>query len=165
LPPPTQVPPTQPPPTPESTEPSDAIVPVFGDTQGLEGYVTLPGFSPPAPDPLVFTTELVFQQVVYDPDEGNADGDGIETVTFAITEDDTGETVHNRTEDAVRYCVFGGGEPDCTVLDFADANFTWPDGLPINNGFHTAEISVDAEDPDKDGASWRFTFEIQLPNP
>ena len=89
---------------------------------------------------------LVFQVEAYDPNRGNNDGDGIENVKHEIFGPD-GERVYERTEGNVRYCAFAGGEPDCNIFDFADANFRWPGtDKQVEFGRHTLRATVKATD-------------------
>ena len=82
---------------------------------------------------MVFGDRIVFQAEVFDENVGQTDGAGIESVTFTIR-DETGEKVHERTERNAGYCVFGGGEPDCTVWRFSEHGDKWPDGASLNPG-------------------------------
>ena len=63
---------------------------------------------------------------------GSTDGAGIESVTFIIR-DETGKKVHERTERNAGYCVFGGGEPDCTVWRFSEHGDKWPGGAGLTS--------------------------------
>ena len=83
----------------------------------------LPGFAPyEVADPMVFGDRIVFQAEVFDKEVGQTDGAGIESVTFTIR-DENGDIVHERTERNPGYCVFGGGEPDCTVWRFSEHGY------------------------------------------
>jgi hypothetical protein len=75
---------------------------------------------------------LVFRVEAYDLLVGQTDGSGIDFVELLIL-DETGNTVHSRTERLARYCAFGG-EDDCTAWSFAENNFLWPGGEPIQSG-------------------------------
>jgi len=157
-------PPTPIPPTP--TPPIYANVPVDGGLGDLLGEVILPGVAPPAPDPLVFTSQIVFRVLVRDPQVGNQDGAGIDSVDFTILQvnpDGSEVAVHARTERVSGYCAFGGGEPDCMVWVFAEHGNTWPDGSAVVSGPHRAEMSLHPRNPNRQGANWRFTFDIALP--
>jgi hypothetical protein len=123
--------------------------------------VTLPGFSPAqASQPMVFTDRLVFQVQVHDSSVGTADGAGIDHVRFTIT-DDRGQQVHYRQENTPGYCVFGGGEPDCTVLNFAEAGYKWPDGGTIYPGSYS--VAIDIQPHNGDTVTWEWSFDIQFP--
>ena len=111
-------------------------------------------------DPMVFRERMVFRVEVFDTRAGLVDGAGIRDVTFQIV-DPHGEVVYQRTERTAGYCAFGGGEPDCNVLVFAEAGNRWPEGPPITNGEHVAEIDIvplEGED-----TQWRWRFEIDIP--
>jgi hypothetical protein len=137
------------------------LVPGGGD--GLQGQVRLPGLPSTDPENLVFTDRIIFYMEVFDSDVGAQDGDGIDHVDFTITDNDSGETVHTHTEDTAKYCVFGGGEPDCNVFVFEDNNHLWPEtNLPVHDGSYNVNVHVVADDLDKEG-DWNFDFEIQQP--
>ena len=159
----TPVPPTETPvpatnsPTPQQVDP---IVPGFGDPRGLAGEIRLPGYTGPLDLPL-FGDRVVFQLKVRDPDAGNHDGAGIIAVNFSIT-GPQGNTVHEQREQNAAYCPFGnpGNSPKCTVWVFADHANQWPNGDPVCEGVYTANMNVETDNPNKDGALWRFQFRI-----
>jgi hypothetical protein len=91
------------------------------------------------------TTSLVFRVYAHKPVSSKVDGEGIESVDFTIT-NSSGGRVHYRQERQAGYCAFGGGEPDCTVLDFAKSSYTWPDGAKITNGTYTLKVIVNSKD-------------------
>jgi hypothetical protein len=167
IPTPTAIPPTNtPPPTP--TRPLFALVPVDGGQSDLEGQIIIPGFTldglkGPEYDGVIFRDRLVFQVEVYDPNRGNHDGAGIEKVNIKIFDPD-GNKVHERTENNAGYCVFGGGEPDCNVFRFDQNNYRWPEeGQPaIENGRHSVQIDITAEDNQTE--TWNWSFWIQKNN-
>lgn len=76
---------------------------------------------------------LVFQVEAYDPTVGQTNGSGIDFVELQIL-DEAGNPVHARTERNASYCAFGGGESNCTVWSFAENNYLWPGGQPIQPG-------------------------------
>ena len=104
--------------------------------------VLLPGFSQSAvKNPMIFGDSLVFQVEVFDETVGKRDGDGIASVTFSIS-DESGKVVHQRTETTSRYCVFGGGEPDCAVWQFSKQGDHWPGGAALHYGEHDVQITI-----------------------
>ena len=128
---------------------------IEGDTGKIRATIVWPDYGGPA------TTELVFWVEARNPQVGKSDGAGIKSVDFVLT-DSNGQTVYSHTENASRYCGFGGGEPDCTVFRFADYNFNWPGtNLPIQNDDYTLTAIVNAAD----GNQWNGsgTFSIKLP--
>lgn len=152
------------PPTPTNTpvpQRADPFVPGGGDPKGLIGRMLLPGYGgAPQVDVPVFSQQIVFRLFVYDPDFGNNDGAGINSVDMQIT-DPNGLVVQSRTEQNAAYCVFGGGEPDCSVWKFAEHNNQWPNGTPVCRGQgYQAIMTVDAKNDNNDGALWRFNFDI-----
>ena len=119
----------------------------------------LPGFAPhQITDPMVFRDRIVFQAEVFDRNVGISDGDGIESVTFTIR-DETGNIVHQRTERNPGYCVFGGGEPDCTVWRFAQNKYRWPDGADLRPGGHDAQIVIRPKNGDE--VTWFWNFRVE----
>jgi hypothetical protein len=159
--------PTSVPPTP--TPPLIVDVPVDGGQSELEGQIIIPGFKPeklkgPEFDGVIFRDRLVFQVEVYDPSQGNKDGAGIEKVKITIERLEDNQIVHERTENNAGYCVFGGGEPDCNVLVFAQSNNKWPEkGQPtIENGLHKAFIEITTKDNEIE--NWNWSFWIQRKN-
>jgi hypothetical protein len=166
----TQPPPTATAPQPSPTPISIAVLPVDGsdgnrslgnDHPVKEGRnISLPGFAPyEVSDPMVFRERMVFQVEVFDRNVGTNDGDGIDHVRFTIF-DDLGRQVHYRQENNAGYCVFGGGEPDCTVLNLADAGYRWPDGELIYPGNYSAVIDI--KPTNGDAVQWFWSFSIQF---
>ncbi|MEZ5943681.1 MAG: hypothetical protein R3C18_19980 [Planctomycetaceae bacterium] len=90
--------------------------------------------------------ELVFQVAAHDPNVGNRDGDGIANVDTQIYGPD-GALVWR--ESNAGYCAFGGGEPDCTVLDLAGYGDQWPDGQPMRQGTHRLHAIVHGQNGDQ----------------
>lgn len=156
---------TEAPPT-DSPPPQDVvgqIVPAFGTSNGLEGEIRIHNYPGAVPEVPIVQQSIAFRLQVHDPAAGDQDGAGITSVDFFITDLNSGETVHERTERVPGYCAFGGGEPVCDVFDFAENDFTWTNGQPIANGFYEVQAIVHTQDVGKDGANWGFTFEVRLP--
>lgn len=152
---------------PTPTPPLRVDVPVDGGQSALEGYIVIPGFTADQLqgqefDGVIFRDRLVFRVEVYDPAQGSHDGAGIERVNISIT-DPYGEMVHERTEGNAGYCVFGGGEPDCNVMVFAQNDYRWPEQnqLAIENGLHTVDIEITTQDNQIENWVWRFWIERQ----
>lgn len=170
----TSVPPTNTPPAvePTPTLPIFDILPVDGDSGNPdirgrfnrnEGrYVVIPDVPPGSLSgtPPEFRDRLVFQVEPFDPAIGTNDGDGIQQVNFTIiNRDKDDEEVYTHTEQNPRYCAFGGGEPNCTVFDYQQNDFRWPDGPPLENANYRAVIEIVPlySDP----ASWNWDFAIR----
>jgi hypothetical protein len=160
-----------PPPEPTATPILIAILPVDGSdgNQNLHNdhavkdgrNILLPGFSQAqVSEPMVFRDRAVFRVEVFDDAAGSRDGDGIQNVTFTIS-DESGNPVHERTENQAGYCVFGGGEPDCDVWVFAEHDYRWPGGAPIVNGTYSVEAVINPENGE--GVSWFWSFVVELP--
>jgi hypothetical protein len=151
------------------TPPLIVDVPVDGGQSELEGQIIIPGFKPeelkgPESDGVIFRDRLVFRVEVYDPSKGDKDGAGIEKVKITIERLEDNQIVHERTENNAGYCVFGGGEPDCNVLVFAQSDNRWPEeGQPsIENGLHKAFIEITTKDNKTE--EWNWSFWIQRKN-
>lgn len=154
------------PPTPTKTvapQQADPFVPGGGDPKGLLGKMILPGYGGPVEqvNAPVFNQQIVFQLFVYDPDFGNQDGAGINSVEFTIT-DPNGLTVQTRTEFNAAYCAFGNDQPTCPPWKFAEHGNQWPNGVPVCRGQgYQALMTVDAQNGSNDDALWRFNFDIE----
>jgi hypothetical protein len=128
--------------------------PVEGDQSRIQATIVYPSYDPAA------TTDLVFQVKARNPQVGNYDGAGIDSVDFVISKD--GQPVYNRTEKNAAYCAFAGGEPDCNVFNFAQNNNQWPGtNIPLESGTYTLDITIHSANGDSWGGE--ITFNIQLP--
>jgi hypothetical protein len=134
-----------------------------GSSNSNQGRVVLlPGFKQAdVSRPMVFRDRIVFRVEVFDTRVGLYDGDGIDHVTFHIVDNGgSGEEVYSRKEQNAGYCVFGGGEPDCNVLVFAQSGNRWPNGRKIDNGPYQAQIDIVPKHGD--GTQWRWNFNIDM---
>lgn len=174
--PPTPVPPTiaptlaQPTPTPIIIESlpvdgEDGNLNLRGSLERNEGRnVLLPGFArAEVSNPLILRDRIALRVEVFDPAQGRGaqgrgDGDGIESVTFNIN-DENGNTVHTNRETSAPYCLFGGSDPLCSTYFFAEHGYRWPDGAPISNGLHETAIVI--QPVRGDAAIWVFRFRIE----
>jgi len=169
----TPVPPTVAPtlaqPTPTPTPIIIESLPVDGEDGNLnlrgslernEGRnVLLPGFArAEVSNPLILRDRIALRVEVFDPAQGRSDGDGIESVTFNIN-DENGNAVHTNREERAPYCLFGGNDPLCTPFFFADNGYHWPNGAPITNGLHETAIII--QPVRGDPAIWVFRFRIE----
>lgn len=169
----TPVPPTDTPPPPTPTPILIAVLPVDGgggDVPNIRNNnpvmngrnLAFPGYSPgEVSEPMIFRDRMVFQAEVFDANVGTNDGDGIDNVQFTIL-DDRGQKVHFRQENNPGYCVFGGGEPECNVLVFADSGYKWPDGETIFPIFYN--VSIDINPQYGDPVNWMWSFAVELPH-
>ena len=164
---PTTAPPTSAPPTPTPIVIDDLPVDgengnltLRGDRDTKEGrYVLLPGFAhAEVTAPMVFRGRLALRVEVFDPQRGQRDGDGIQNVTFSIADNTTGAVVFQHTETSAPYCLFGGDDPLCTTLVFAQNGFQWPNGQIIFNGDYTAQRVI--KPSYGENALWNFRFSI-----
>ena len=120
--------------------------------------VALPGFRfDQITDNMVFRDRIVFAVEVFDTRVGLEDGDGIQFVDFSI-QDDNGEEVYWHREEDPGYCVFGGGDPNCSVLFFSNNN-RWPGAGRIEDGDYQAVIDIIAENGDSTTWRWGFTID------
>ncbi|MFO7633548.1 MAG: SH3 domain-containing protein, partial [Caldilinea sp.] len=85
----------------------------------------------------------------------------IDRVDFRI-EDEFGDEFYRRTERTYGYCAFGGGEPECNVLEIR-RGARWPDtDRAICNGDYTvfADIVLD----NGGSGTWRAPFTVNHPD-
>ncbi len=121
--------------------------------------VLLPGLQPASvPDFVIFQGRMALRVEVFDTRVGRQDGDGIATVTFQIIDNFSGDTVYANVEASAPYCLFGGSEPFCSTLVFAQNNMQWPNGEPIYNGDYTAQIDILAQN--EEATQWRWGFQL-----
>jgi hypothetical protein len=137
-----------------------------GSSTSNQGRVILlPGFEPAAvTDPAIFRDRLVFQVEVFDARAGLFDGAGIRHVSFRIEPDNgSGEVVYEGKDEHPGYCVFGGQEPECKVLIFAESGNRWPGpyGGEIFNGRYLARIDIVPLDDEP--TQWRWRFDVEIP--
>ena len=74
-----------------------------------------------------------------------SDGKYIDNVDMRIISPD-GQEVYQRTESAAGYCAFSGGSPACNQWNFADEDYKWPSGQPIQQGTHILRATVNTTD-------------------
>jgi len=121
--------------------------------------VLLPGVDPAAVDnPFTFVGQMALRVEVFDTRVGRTDGDGIATVTFSLIDSFSGEPVYSNVEEAAPFCLFGGNEPRCTTLVFAQTGLRWPNGEPIYNDTYTAQIDILARNGER--TQWRWIFQL-----
>ena len=153
----TDIPPTVPPPTatkpapppPQPTLPQLVVEAIPGQ---LKARLLHPDYFPAK-------TDLNFRVEAYDQEVGNKDGAGIKTVEFHIL-DNNGNEVLKQVEQNAPYCSFGGDSP-CPVWVFKQHGNKWPNGQPIQNGTHTLQIVIHAQNSDKD-MNFDTQFDIQI---
>jgi hypothetical protein len=127
---PTAEPPTEPTAEPPTQPTAELVVAIVQTAPfGLEAFVS---------------DALTFQVLAYDPSVGTQDGAGIAYVDLRIF--GPNGPVYERREQNAAYCAFSGGEPDCQIWDFAQVGYLWPSGEPIQNGPHTLQGIVYAQD-------------------
>jgi hypothetical protein len=108
----------------------------------------------------IFTNFLAFQVLVRDPQAGNRNGAGIESVTFQIQDNNSGDTVYEQTVKR-GYCPFGGNN-NCKAFVFARNNNQWQNGREIVNSEYQTIITIKPKN--SDSFKWFFNFKIQLPS-
>lgn len=169
----TSSPPTATPPPPTNTPTPERLVITESDTDGDDGndfirgssqsnggrVVLLPGFPPEAvTDTPVFNGRMALRVEVFDTRRGQNDGDGIQTVTFTIVDNFTGEPVYSNVEEQHPFCLFGGNDPLCTTFVFAQNGLRWPNGEPMFNDGYTVNIDILALNGDE--TQWRWLFQL-----
>lgn len=156
---PTQQPTATPTPTPVPTLPPLVVLP--GGGPGADGWVgaltTGLGMARLDSGVAVFRDRIFFRAEV----ERTPGNRRIDRVEFRI-EDANGESFYQRTERTYGYCVFGGGEPNCNVLDIR-SGARWPDtNRSICNGDYTVFVRIVLEDGN--AGTWSSPFSIDNPN-
>lgn len=112
-------------------------------------------------DNIVFSRQVYFRMLVWDPDLGNYDGTGIEHTEFEIKEQFGNQRiVHTQRENTASYCSFGGGEPNCNILEL-HSGAKWPStGIPIENGRYTLEVTAFRDNGNS--LTWDTDFTIDM---
>jgi hypothetical protein len=121
-------------------------------------YVLVPGFDEnDLDDPVVFRDRAVFQVEVADTNQGSEDGAGIQSVEFQIS--DSSGLVYSKVEQTAPFCAFGGNDPLCPALVFAQAGNRWPSGQEIRDEFHDVTIIITTTEGVR--SDWFWSFEIE----
>ncbi len=118
--------------TPTLPPPSATLTPPIANLPPFDGGMDIAQIGPNDTDPDV-TMALVFEVEAHDIKAGNHNGDGIASVDMRVL-DANNHTVYQHTENNARYCLFGGGEPDCTIWKFGDHGNKWPNGMQVKRG-------------------------------
>lgn len=92
-----------------------------------------------------------------DPGRGQNCGDGIDDVHMELF-DPNGTRVHDRSEGTYGFCLYGGGEPDCTAYDYAGNGYTWDSGDSVVTGTYVLRATVRADDGRTEVSE--FTFDV-----
>jgi hypothetical protein len=118
-----------------------------------------------APDNLVseadFNSQYFVRMRAHDTNAGEKDGDGIDHVTFQVSDADD-NLVYERTENTAGYCIFGGGEPECNPWVLEDYAYKWKSGgEAVKEGNY--ELAVQIVTTNGDEGNWRYQIELKLP--
>ncbi|MEZ4675350.1 MAG: hypothetical protein R2932_14030 [Caldilineaceae bacterium] len=170
----TAVVPTATPVPPTATATAEILVIAESDVDGNDGndfirsnsasnngrVVLLPGLQQnELTETVTFNGRIALRVAVFDSRVGQQDGDGIQTVTFSIIDNFSGDTAFANTEEQAPFCLFGGNDPGCTTFVFAQNGLRWPSGVPIYNDSYTAQIDIVALNGDE--TQWRWLFQVQ----
>ena len=94
----------------------------------------------------------------------STDGDGIDHVLFIVNKN-LGDNVYSRTEKTAKYCIFGGGEPDCNPWPVTNGRYTWGAGGPaIVSGNYQVIIRIALKGDPTNESQWTFGITIKLPS-
>lgn len=105
----------------------------------------------------VFQNNFYVRMEVYQ----TPDNRKVDRVEFSI-EDEFNNIVHTQTERTAGYCLFGGGEPNCTALTLR-RGAKWPStNLPILNGYYTVYAKVYVQGQNSPG-SYNTQIQIDIP--
>jgi len=147
---------------PTPTSPVFVIVPGTGANGDVPGNLrTGLGIAGVEDGIMVFTRQIWFFA-----DPQLPDGRDVDHVVFRIFGNEQNGGALDRTESTAKYCVFGGGEPNCNVLNLG-AGAVWPDsGLPVLNDSYQVStlIYLDGDDEENPSGSWFATFRIRSPD-
>jgi hypothetical protein len=118
-----------------------------------------------APDNLIseadFSSQYFVRMLAHDTSVGEKDGDGIDHVTFQVKDAD-GNQVYERTENTARYCIFGGGEPECNPWVLENYVYKWePGGEAVKEGNYELAVQIVATNGDE--GKWTYEVELKLP--
>ena len=159
----TVAPTTQPTREPTPTPPALVILPGGGSGDGMEGLIVTQRdifFTDDDPQTPVFARQLSLQMVVRVAQAGSRDGSGIDRVEIEVVDEDA-DTVYTQTENSAGYCLFGGGEPACTLLQLTSGQ-KWPGtNRTIEDGYYTAYFTVIPKDSYVNDGNWSQNFEIR----
>ncbi len=148
--------------------PQGVVIQSPGGTGDLEGNIyTAPqivsGTNARDSEP-VFDTVFYLEAFAFDPNipgYSARSGAGIDRVEFHMFCPNGGEFVH--TEAVPRYCMFGGGEPNCSVLNLVDGATIPGSDCRVENGFYDVEIQVFPQNSNLARANWNLTVKLEPP--
>jgi hypothetical protein len=146
-------------------QPTQTLFPLIkqgapGDRQGVEGNIFAPAGLQISSDPAIYGQRISFMALgVFDTAAGSQEGDGVDTVTFTIT-NASGAVVHRLVESTSPYCAFGGDSP-CAEWDFAANGNKWPSGATAGSGKHNAQIEATGTNSGR-FSIWTYDFELDL---
>ncbi len=155
-------------PLPTPTPPVFVVVPGTGADGEVRGELrTGPGVGRDEDGRMVFT-----RQVWFFADTQPPSGSRVDHVVFHIASIDNVDEngfpieVNLQSEGTPKYCSFGGGEPDCNVLELG-AGAVWPStGTPIVNGDYNVDtyIFLDGDPDNNPSSAWFARIRIQSPD-
>jgi hypothetical protein len=100
-----------------------------------------------------FNPDFFLRMYVFRTDDTNEqfsaskDGRDITSVQFTVTSLDGNVVYYDHTENTAGYCIFGGGEPDCSPWVFENGQYRWVSGgEPVKPGNYQLTITVTATD-------------------
>lgn len=109
----------------------------------------------------IFREFFFLEAYAYDPTVDEGSGAGIRNVNFEIS--CPNNETYEHTESTARYCIFGGGEPNCNVLRLQNGA-TLPDSqCVIENGTYNINIAINPTRSDRAGANWNLTVRFEPP--
>ena len=151
---------------PTPTPPALVILPGGGNQGPFEGDVVgeAGAFNVGSGQP-TFRNRIYFRLLVKERGRAN-DGDGVDRVEIRVVYDpnNDGREVYSRTERTPGYCSFGGGEPNCNIVDIG-RNARWPDtDIAIENGEYEVNFTVVRDGENDPSANWRVPFVIDNPD-
>ncbi len=142
--------------------------PPFSALSQLDDWTLLmaPSDYSPATTSLIFRVKTCPVCKVTDPKKISDadDGKGVKSVEFVIikTSVNPPKEVYRRTEGSKFYCAFGGGEPTCTALVFADNPKGWPGKNEPFDGSYKLDVIVQPTQGTPTSFVDRYDFSIKV---
>lgn len=142
--------------------------PPFSALTQLDQWALLmaPANYSPATTSLIFRVKTCATCNVTDPKKISDadDGKGVKSVEFVIikTSVNPPKEVYRRTEGSKFYCAFGGGEPTCTALVFAENPKGWPGKNEPFDGDYKLDVYVQTTQGKTTPFVDRYDFSIKV---
>jgi hypothetical protein len=152
-------------PQPSVLQPRGVIIQVNGGDGDLVGELFMnPSYMISAleeDDTIVVRDRFYLELFVFDPRVGRWDGAGIDRVEFEFS-CPNGEGFRH-VERTPRYCSFGGGEPNCSVLRLRTGEMFPGTSCEIVNDYYSVNITAYPVNDHLEEGNWNFNIRPELP--